>query len=75
MEIVSNDPPFRFQSPEGDSLFFYLAVLLVTMAIGTSTVSFQSPEGDSLFFYPPMGDRDNKVQVVKIGFQSPEGDS
>ena len=38
-----------FQSPEGDSLFFYVAIIL---AIGIDAIGeFQSPEGDSLFFY------------------------
>ena len=39
-----------FQSPEGDSLFFYQ----VTADDGEPTEyneMFQSPEGDSLFFY------------------------
>jgi len=41
-----------FQSPEGDSLFFYEAA---KAANATQTIPwFQSPEGDSLFFYPSL---------------------
>ena len=38
----------RFQSPEGDSLFFYLYNDYVAIR---HEWEFQSPEGDSLFFY------------------------
>ena len=36
-----------FQSPEGDSLFFYI----YAEATREASAMFQSPEGDSLFFY------------------------
>ena len=39
-----------FQSPEGDSLFFY-QLLSSTTTRSWARRSFQSPEGDSLFFY------------------------
>ena len=38
----------EFQSPEGDSLFFYELGLDEIRAVYEA---FQSPEGDSLFFY------------------------
>ena len=38
----------KFQSPEGDSLFFYLSIGQV---LTLPDCWFQSPEGDSLFFY------------------------
>ena len=62
-----NDP--TFQSPEGDSLFFYAKCSNCGVAY---VVPFQSPEGDSLFFYqatPSSG------ELRKAVFQSPEGDS
>gem|GEM_PF-3982476 len=37
-----------FQSPEGDSLFFYEVRIMSDPDIAAA---FQSPEGDSLFFY------------------------
>ena len=39
----------RFQSPEGDSLFFYQSITSATSK--RARYGFQSPEGDSLFFY------------------------
>jgi hypothetical protein len=42
--------PFLFQSPEGDSLFFYPTPGLIVTAL-FAAIGFQSPEGDSLFFY------------------------
>ena len=41
----------KFQSPEGDSLFFYLVAWLTE---NVADEMFQSPEGDSLFFYGDM---------------------
>ena len=38
-----------FQSPEGDSLFFYVGSSVDMWA--EAVHEFQSPEGDSLFFY------------------------
>ena len=58
-----------FQSPEGDSLFFYACLDRFGIA---QLTTFQSPEGDSLFFYGVyliVTDKDGNV------FQSPEGDS
>ena len=40
-----------FQSPEGDSLFFYTEPTTITAANANLLAGFQSPEGDSLFFY------------------------
>ena len=39
----------EFQSPEGDSLFFYPEIDVRLMLFKVE--AFQSPEGDSLFFY------------------------
>ena len=58
-----------FQSPEGDSLFFYEKALDVARV---DARSFQSPEGDSLFFYEKALD---VARVDARSFQSPEGDS
>ena len=60
----------RFQSPEGDSLFFYLGEELEGP---TLFLSFQSPEGDSLFFYARAAS--NRLAQKYDTFQSPEGDS
>ena len=59
-----------FQSPEGDSLFFYR--ILDSFARGLGDLPFQSPEGDSLFFYE-FEKKD--LRVERYEFQSPEGDS
>ncbi len=40
-----------FQSPEGDSLFFYEEVEAEEAETPKMKYVFQSPEGDSLFFY------------------------
>ena len=57
-----------FQSPEGDSLFFYE----FTTAERIALTVFQSPEGDSLFFYFASS---YSCSGATLGFQSPEGDS
>ncbi len=41
----------RFQSPEGDSLFFYVEASQTEAEVEANGAGFQSPEGDSLFFY------------------------
>ena len=64
-----------FQSPEGDSLFFYLELLRKWQAEGQNVedlIGFQSPEGDSLFFYQTF---DGAAACGPALFQSPEGDS
>ena len=61
-----------FQSPEGDSLFFYVRQ---SMSVLASTGSFQSPEGDSLFFYQANVSAIVPGRVKVFAFQSPEGDS
>ena len=61
----------RFQSPEGDSLFFYLMFVLA-LAMVILVIRFQSPEGDSLFFYESV-QQYNWYATAR--FQSPEGDS
>jgi len=62
-------PAGGFQSPEGDSLFFYLAILI---AGNGGDAAFQSPEGDSLFFYLLP---EQRFESPSPEFQSPEGDS
>ena len=47
---IAEDEIAKFQSPEGDSLFFYPNSNLTNALQSTW---FQSPEGDSLFFYDP----------------------
>ena len=58
-----------FQSPEGDSLFFYTNT---TFSFVLYEKGFQSPEGDSLFFYKTNG---VMPAAFSASFQSPEGDS
>ena len=58
-----------FQSPEGDSLFFYEDVDVIVTTAGDA---FQSPEGDSLFFYycedPVRETSEQHVSVPRRGF-------
>ena len=68
--IVVGRMPASFQSPEGDSWFFY--DFRYIGAYEGVLYEFQSPEGDSLFFYrgqPPW------AGAAEMKFQSPEGDS
>ena len=52
-----------FQSPEGDSLFFYAHKMATVLVRGKG--GFQSPEGDSLFFY--VRERDEaKARAVQV---------
>ena len=64
--------PPAFQSPEGDSLFFYKRKLTRKEKRDNE---FQSPEGDSLFFYAFAAITAAVMSVTMAGFQSPEGDS
>ena len=63
---------FWFQSPEGDSLFFYSQSYRVERL---DLRKFQSPEGDSLFFYMWWLVKSAALEKRKETFQSPEGDS
>ena len=58
----------QFQSPEGDSLFFYLCQ---NCGKTFKQYEFQSPEGDSLFFYYMA--QVERVYGQAIGFSPPKG--
>ena len=49
--ITTHDLLYRFQSPGGDSSFFYLVLLHEVGHHVLARYSFQSPGGDSSFFY------------------------
>ena len=70
---VAKDELARFQSPEGDSLFFYGIPTQYRVWVN-GVLAFQSPEGDSLFFYAELLG-ENMGNTLDIMFQSPEGES
>ena len=58
-----------FQSPEGDSLFFYTRIWIDC----NSLYVFQSPEGDSLFFYEEFDHRMRLSRGARECFSPPKG--
>ncbi len=62
-----------FQSPEGDSLFFYLFYLILDCAIGAALASFSPPKGIRCFSTRLQEER-RRIRIL-LKFQSPEGDS